>query len=586
MNADEFQGQVDEGRAAAEELLEPLRAGYERILRRFAALAATSFRVLTAAADWQPPPEGTLGDPKIAASADAVLRKSRRRIVDRVGVSALEAFGLAWDVANPLTDEMLEGAGLRTGENLGAAVQPVLRDAIAEAYEEGLSVVDAGTLIRTKLEDAAVWQSEMLARTDLNGLANGASVAAARVAGVTQKTWLTAADERVREEHMDANGQTVPAEQPFMVGGEQLMYPGDPSGSDENVINCRCTVIYAESAVAEKQAREAVTAAAEEAMNVPYHVEKSESCPTSKPYAVVKDADGKVMGCHMTRGDAGKQMAALYANEPKPKTASVIGEALVRIRPDTRTFSEPAESVGEALAEAVVRMGILTASAVGLAPATPPRDWFFMPEAAAPTPLTVTADGQVYGHMALWESCHTGYPGSCVPPPRSPSGYTFYNLGEVECEGGARVAAGAITLATLHADTNRPLTANAVRSHYEDTGVVAAYVRATDGEHGIWVSGALRASLSEQHARDLMGAKPSGDWRQMRPGGPLEMLGVHAVNEPGYPVPRLVASALLPSGNRLGFEFGETDDAMDRKVSVLAVRAEHGVEGLTGMALD
>jgi len=26
------------------------------------------------------------------------------------------------------------------------------------------------------------------------------------------------------------------------VGGERLMYPGDPSGSAENVINCRCAV--------------------------------------------------------------------------------------------------------------------------------------------------------------------------------------------------------------------------------------------------------------------------------------------------------------------------------------------------------
>ena len=29
---------------------------------------------------------------------------------------------------------------------------------------------------------------------------------------------------------------------PFLVGGEQLLYPGDPAGSSENVINCRCSV--------------------------------------------------------------------------------------------------------------------------------------------------------------------------------------------------------------------------------------------------------------------------------------------------------------------------------------------------------
>jgi phage head maturation protease len=48
---------------------------------------------------------------------------------------------------------------------------------------------------------------------------------------------------------------------------------------------------------------------------VPYHAAKSASCPASKPWACVKDADGKVMGCHPTKAAAQKQVAALYANE-------------------------------------------------------------------------------------------------------------------------------------------------------------------------------------------------------------------------------------------------------------------------------
>ncbi len=181
-----------------------------------------------------------------------------------------------------------------------------------------------------------------------------------------------------------------------------------------------------------------------------------------------------------------------------------------------------------------------------------------MPEADQPTPLTVEPDGRVYGHMALWDSCHTGYPGQCVPPPRSPSGYAYFNLGEIECADGTRVAAGALTLDGLHADTDRPLSPAAVRRHYEDTGMVAAFVRATDGKHGIWVAGTLRADLPERYARDLMGAKPSGDWRQLRPGGPLEMLGVRAVNFPGFPVPRMVAAAMAPSGVRAELQFADS----------------------------
>ena len=43
-----------------------------------------------------------------------------------------------------------------------------------------------------------------------------------------------------RVSHILANGQVVAPEMPFIVGGEELMYPRDPSGSAENTINCSC----------------------------------------------------------------------------------------------------------------------------------------------------------------------------------------------------------------------------------------------------------------------------------------------------------------------------------------------------------
>lgn len=54
--------------------------------------------------------------------------------------------------------------------------------------------------------------------------------------------WVTMSDDKVREPHRDANGQTVPTGHTFEVGGAQLMYPGQPVGDPENWINCRCVV--------------------------------------------------------------------------------------------------------------------------------------------------------------------------------------------------------------------------------------------------------------------------------------------------------------------------------------------------------
>jgi HK97 family phage prohead protease len=51
---------------------------------------------------------------------------------------------------------------------------------------------------------------------------------------------------------------------------------------------------------------------------MPWSIEENhESCPASEPWAVVKDDDGEVEGCHPSRAAAEAQLAALYAAESK-----------------------------------------------------------------------------------------------------------------------------------------------------------------------------------------------------------------------------------------------------------------------------
>jgi Escherichia/Staphylococcus phage prohead protease len=50
---------------------------------------------------------------------------------------------------------------------------------------------------------------------------------------------------------------------------------------------------------------------------MPWHIGSSAKCPASKPHAVIKNSDSSVAGCHATEEDAKKQLAALYASEPK-----------------------------------------------------------------------------------------------------------------------------------------------------------------------------------------------------------------------------------------------------------------------------
>jgi hypothetical protein len=222
---------------------------------------------------------------------------------------------------------------------------------------------------------------------------------------------------------------------------------------------------------------------------------------------------------------------------------------------------------------------VLTAAAAGLAPLKPPVEWFDWPESSHPTPLTVTPEGQVYGHLAVWGQCHIAWSDVCRTPPRSPSGYQFFHLGEIETAEGHQVNVGKLTVGEAgHAPTF--MSGRAAVDHYDKTGCCAAYVRARDGKIGIWLSGAIRSDLPAEKLRDLRANPPSGDWREER--GRLELRAALCVPVPGYPVPRaeaqlvasgdeervtaLVATGYVPEGAVFSREH-------QRKVAVLSSRA-------------
>lgn len=176
-------------------------------------------------------------------------------------------------------------------------------------------------------------------------------------------------------------------------------------------------------------------------------------------------------------------------------------------------------------------LAALTASAV---PAEPPAAWFEDPQLSEPTAVHVTRDGRVFGHLAVWGTCHIGLPGRCVEPPRSPSNYAYFRTGAVYTAEGTQVAVGHITLGTGHAGP--AASARAAAEHYDNTGTVVVDVAAGEDAYGIWVAGAVRPGTTPDQIRALRAAPLSGDWRTI--GGNLELVGALAVNVPGFPVPR------------------------------------------------
>lgn len=209
------------------------------------------------------------------------------------------------------------------------------------------------------------------------------------------------------------------------------------------------------------------------------------------------------------------------------------------------------ESTDDAEAEGEAARRTLAASA---APVAPPLEWFTMPEpqlgdprlveqddGSLAVPLTITDEGQVYGHVARWGQCHVGFPGECVEPPLSDDEYGAFRTGEVVCAGGERVATGVLVAGADHAVTT--LRAADARDHYAHNAVGWADVAATNGELGPWIAGALRPDVTELQLRVLRASSLSGDWRTID--GRLELIAALSVNVPGFGVRR---RALVASG--------------------------------------
>lgn len=84
------------------------------------------------------------------------------------------------------------------------------------------------------------------ARTAVTAAENGGRQAsyerAAEMGVELTREWLAIHDARTRHAHGMADGQRVKVGEPFIVGGEELMFPGDTSrgASGWNIYNCRC----------------------------------------------------------------------------------------------------------------------------------------------------------------------------------------------------------------------------------------------------------------------------------------------------------------------------------------------------------
>jgi Phage Mu protein F like protein len=253
---EQLNGAAQRGTVEAARHLDALTRAYARSLRAAGRRAATQFRqteTVTAAAnpsspDWTPPPTGAIIDAAaLAADTKRKTSKLHEAMLAAAADETLRPFGLSFDITAPTSQALLDSVGQRIQDGIAAAIEEQIANAIKDGYTNGDSVARVSKAIQAATDAISRPRADMLARTDLNALANGGSLLAATISGAAAtKTWLTAEDDLVRDTHAEADGQTVAIDDVFDVGGESAQYPGDPQLSDEESCNCRCTLVYGE----------------------------------------------------------------------------------------------------------------------------------------------------------------------------------------------------------------------------------------------------------------------------------------------------------------------------------------------------
>jgi hypothetical protein len=156
-----------------------------------------------------------------------------------------------------------------------------------------------------------------------------------------------------------------------------------------------------------------------------------------------------------------------------------------------------------------------------------PFDAFYRPESDIPHKPIIDADLNVYGHVALWESCWGDDTDRCIRPPRPSDGYASFNQPGVLTERGM-VNTGPIFTYGGHRSAKSAPTIEQAYGGIENSW---CDVRAVEGKHGPWISGRVRPGVPDEVVYAARASRISGHWVN----GNLR--GIVSVNVEAYNIP-------------------------------------------------
>lgn len=170
------------------------------------------------------------------------------------------------DLFGPVLEELLKQAGIDALSFIGSTYEFNFTGAMAgwldsrqsiflrqinettfkelkNQFEQSLELEESRDKLIRRIKDTygniKKSRATMIARTEVHNVTQYGTIEGYKQAGLTTKIWVAVLDSETRPSHAYLDGEEKPIDVPFSNG---LMFPGDPAGPADEVINCRCVV--------------------------------------------------------------------------------------------------------------------------------------------------------------------------------------------------------------------------------------------------------------------------------------------------------------------------------------------------------
>jgi len=173
-----------------------------------------------------------------ARLAAVILFPTLKRVMEEEGQEVAGRF----DIPFTFTSEMEAWLNDRTEvftQTINETTYDQIKTELVAGVEAGETYGQMSDRISDKYDQISTGRAKTIAVTETHAAQQKSNYEGYRQSGTPIKIWVAVMDGNTRDIHAMVDGQEVPFDRPFSNG---LMFPGDPSGSARNVINCRCQI--------------------------------------------------------------------------------------------------------------------------------------------------------------------------------------------------------------------------------------------------------------------------------------------------------------------------------------------------------